>query len=88
MKCSRLVGSLASALVLVLASSAIAVLLAQRATRPVTSSGPGLALEIALVPDNRAFPGLDVGGYSPTTPVTTPGPLDHHGVLIECDLKT
>src|SRR5262245_5895019 len=41
------------------------------------------ALPGTLVPDNQAFPGLDVGGYSPTAPVTTPGPVDHHGVLIE-----
>jgi glucose/sorbosone dehydrogenase len=195
MKYSRLGGSLAAALVLALASRAIPVTLAQRATRPATSPAPGLVLEIAdfaslpvtglpdgtgnnagalarinvmrqepgpagrlfvndltgplyildprtkaaslyldfngrtrnglfdkltteaglasgiisfefdpdyvrngrfytihleetglpgtLVPDNQAFPGLDASGYSPTTPATTPGPVDHHGVLIE-----
>jgi hypothetical protein len=42
-----------------------------------------IALPGTLVPDNQAFPGLDTGGYSPTPPITTPGPVDHHGVLIE-----
>jgi hypothetical protein len=37
----------------------------------------------SLVPDKQAFPGLDVTGYSATAPVTTPGPVDHDGVLIE-----
>jgi hypothetical protein len=43
--------------------------------------------EIALpgtpAPDNQAFPGLDVTGYSPAAPEITPGSVDHHGVLIE-----
>jgi hypothetical protein len=41
------------------------------------------ALPGSLLPDRQAFPGLDVGGYSPTAPVTTPGTVDHDGVLIE-----
>ena len=42
-----------------------------------------IALPGALTPDNHAFPGLDTSGYSPTTPVPTPGPVDHEGVLVE-----
>ena len=41
------------------------------------------ALPGTLVPDNQAFPGLDVAGYTATAPVTTPGGVDHEGVLIE-----
>jgi hypothetical protein len=41
------------------------------------------ALPGTLVPDNQAFPGLDVTGYAPTPPAATPGPVDHDGVLIE-----
>ena len=41
------------------------------------------ALPGTLVPDNQAFPGLEVAGYTATPPVATPGPADHDGVLIE-----
>ena len=37
----------------------------------------------SLTPDNQAFQGLDVAGYSPTTPAVTPGSVDHDGVLVE-----
>ena len=41
------------------------------------------ALPGSLVPEKQGIPGLDVSGYSPTAPATTPGPVDHDGVLIE-----
>ena len=34
-------------------------------------------------PQNTMFPGLQTAGYTETTPMTTPGPVMHQGVLIE-----
>jgi glucose/sorbosone dehydrogenase len=42
-----------------------------------------LAAPGTLEPDNAAAPGLNVKGYTPTTPVQPPGTTDHEGVLIE-----
>ncbi len=42
-----------------------------------------IALAGALVPDNGSVPGLEVTGYVPTTPIATPGTVDHEGVVIE-----
>jgi hypothetical protein len=41
------------------------------------------ALPGVLTPDNQAAPGLDARTYTATRPVSTPGPVDHEGVLIE-----
>jgi Glucose / Sorbosone dehydrogenase len=35
------------------------------------------------LPRNAAVPGLIVAGYTPTTPIRTPGTVDHESVLIE-----
>jgi len=37
----------------------------------------------SVVPDNTAFPGLNVAGYTPTAAVRTPGDVQREGVLIE-----
>jgi hypothetical protein len=37
----------------------------------------------SAVPDKTSVPGLDLTGYTPTTPVTTPGPIQREAVLIE-----
>ena len=37
----------------------------------------------SLMPDNRNVPGLALTGYTPTTPIRTPGEVDHEAVLIE-----
>jgi hypothetical protein len=37
----------------------------------------------SAVPDNASYPSLNVGGYTITTPVPTPGPIQREGVLIE-----
>ena len=42
-----------------------------------------IALPGALVPDNASVPGLKVAGYTPTTPIPTPGAVDHEGVIVE-----
>ena len=42
-----------------------------------------IALPGLLPPDNQSFPGLRVRGYTATTPVPTPGVVNHEGVLIE-----
>ena len=42
-----------------------------------------VALPGALVPDNAGVPGLNVAGYAPTTPIPTPGAVDHEGVIVE-----
>jgi hypothetical protein len=42
-----------------------------------------IALPGALVPDNSSVPGLKVSGYTPTTPIPTPGAVDHEGVIVE-----
>jgi hypothetical protein len=34
-------------------------------------------------PNNANYPGLNVDGYKTTTPITTPGPIQREGVLIE-----
>ena len=41
------------------------------------------ALAGSNLPDNTNFPALNVAGYTTTEAVTTPGPLQHEGVLIE-----
>ena len=41
------------------------------------------ALPGTASPDNHAFPGLDLAGYTATAPIATPGTVDHEGVLIE-----
>src|SRR5215475_14917127 len=41
------------------------------------------ALPGSNLPDNSHFPGLNVSGYTTTQAFTTPGPLQHEGVLIE-----
>jgi len=35
------------------------------------------------VPDNAKFPGLNISGYTTTPPVSTPGPAQNEGVLVE-----
>ena len=42
-----------------------------------------IALPGALGPDNASVPGLKVAGYTPTTPIPTPGAVDHEGVIVE-----
>src|SRR5262245_16379548 len=37
----------------------------------------------SILPNNSAFPGLKVDGYTTTTPIKTPGPLQNEGVLIQ-----
>ena len=41
------------------------------------------ALPGSSLPSNEEFPGFDVSGYTPTTAIRTPGPLQNEGVLIE-----
>ncbi len=41
------------------------------------------ALPGSSLPSNEKFPGFDVSGYTPTTAIRTPGPLQNEGVLIE-----
>ena len=41
------------------------------------------ALPGSAVPDNAAYPGLDVSGYTTTAPVVTPGSIQREGVLVE-----
>lgn len=41
------------------------------------------SLAASAVPDNASYPGLNVSGYSTTAPITTPGPIQREGVLIE-----
>jgi glucose/arabinose dehydrogenase len=36
-----------------------------------------------LIPDNTAFPGLNVAGYTPTAAIATPGEIQREGVVIE-----
>ncbi len=42
-----------------------------------------LAAPGALSPDNTTVRGLEAGGYAPTPPIQTPGPVDHEAVVIE-----
>ncbi len=42
-----------------------------------------LEIEGSLLPHNTTVPGLAVAGYTPTTPIPTPGDADHEAVLIE-----
>jgi hypothetical protein len=37
----------------------------------------------STVPDNTAYPALNVAGYTATAPIATPGPIQREGVLIE-----
>jgi len=41
------------------------------------------ALPGSDLPDNTAYPGLDVSGYTTTAPVVTPGAIQREGVLVE-----
>jgi Glucose / Sorbosone dehydrogenase len=41
------------------------------------------ALPASPVPDNSAYPGLKIDGYTATAPIVTPGPIQREGVLIE-----
>jgi len=41
------------------------------------------SLSASAVPDNTAYPALNVAGYTPTEPIPTPGPIQREGVLIE-----
>jgi hypothetical protein len=41
------------------------------------------AIEAPAVPQNTAFPRLQVSGYTTTTAIPTPGPVMHQGVLVE-----
>ena len=41
------------------------------------------ALPGSDVPDNAHVPGVDVRGYTTTSPIPTPGPIQREGVLIE-----
>ena len=41
------------------------------------------ALPGSSLPDNSAFPGLSLSGYTTTPAIKTPGPLQNEGVLIE-----
>ena len=41
------------------------------------------SLPVSAVPDNTAYPALNVAGYTPTPPIPTPGPIQREGVLIE-----
>lgn len=36
-----------------------------------------------IIPDNTAFPGLTLAGYTPTAAIRTPGEIQREGVLIE-----
>jgi hypothetical protein len=37
----------------------------------------------SLLPDNKSVPGLNVSGYTPTSPIATPGGIQREAVLIE-----
>src|SRR5262245_34210180 len=41
------------------------------------------ALAASAVPDNAAYPGLNVSGYAVTEPITTPGAIQRECVLVE-----
>jgi hypothetical protein len=41
------------------------------------------SIEASGIPQNAMFPGLQTAGYTVTTPIATPGPVMHQGVLIE-----
>jgi hypothetical protein len=41
------------------------------------------ALTVSNLPDNSAYPGLNVSGYTPTPTVATPGETINEGVLVE-----
>src|SRR5262249_51661946 len=41
------------------------------------------AVDAALIPDNRNYPGLNITGYTPTAPTSTPGAIARESVIIE-----
>jgi hypothetical protein len=41
------------------------------------------SVSASSVPNNTHFPGLNISGYTTTPPITTPGPVQYEGVLME-----
>ena len=42
-----------------------------------------LTVDAPAIPDNSSAPGLSIAGYTTTTPIVTPGPVQRESVLIE-----